>query len=328
MFLGRHLVEAAGERGHELTLFNRGRTAPGLFADVETIVGDREHDLDRLSGRSWDAVIDTCGYVPRVVQAALERFGGTAGHYTFVSSISVYSRHDQLRVGEDAPLADLADPGSEDVERHYGALKAACERDVQAAFGERALIARPGLIVGPHDPTERFTYWVARLAAGGRVLAPDAREQPAQLIDARDLAGWLLDMAQAGAGGTFNLTGPAAPLTLGELLERVRAAVNPDAELVWLGEAALAEAGVEPWSELPLWLDLPRHPELRGFLDADISRALAGGLKLRPLEATIADTLAWVRERGPQWRPPGTPGASGPPAGISRERELELLAAL
>jgi nucleoside-diphosphate-sugar epimerase len=154
------------------------------------------------------------------------------------------------------------------------------------------------------------------------VLAPDAREQPVQLIDARDLAGWLLDMAQNSAGGVYHVTGPAESLSLGGLLERVRASVNPGAEFAWVDQAGLAEAGVEPWSELPLWLDLPRHPELRGFLDVDVSHALAGGLTLRPLESTIADTLAWVRERGSEWA-----RGSRPPAGISRERELELLRA-
>lgn len=323
LFLGRHLVDVALERGHEVTLFNRGVTAPGLFADVEQIHGDREHDLGRLEGRNWDAVIDTSGYVPRVVRATAERLSDAVEHYTFVSSISVYGTYEQPGVAEDAPLPPLPEPGSEDVERYYGELKAACEREVQEVFGERALIARPGLIVGPHDPTERFTYWVARMAAGGRVLAPAAPEQPVQLIDARDLAAWLLNTSE---GGLFNLTGPATALTFGEMLERIRAVVNPAAEITWVDEGALAEAGVEPWSDLPLWLDLPRHPELRGFLAADISRALGSGLSLRPLEDTVADTLAWVRERGPGGPPLKTAGVTIPPAGLSRERELGLLA--
>ena len=324
LFLGRHVVDVALERGHEVTLFNRGVTAPGLFADVEEIHGDREHDLDLLAGRTWDAVIDTSGYVPRVVRAGAERLREAAERYTFVSSISVYGTYEEPGVAEDAAVPPLPEPGSEDVERYYGELKAACEQEVQGVFGQRALIARPGLIVGPYDPTERFTYWVARMAEGGRVLAPGAPGQPVQLIDARDLAAWLIDRSD---GGVFNLTGPAAPLSFGEMLECIRATVNPAAEIAWVDEAALADADVEPWSDLPLWLDVPRHPELRGFLAADISRALTAGLRLRPLEETIADTLAWVRERGPGGPPLKTIGVTIPPAGLSRTRERELLVA-
>jgi 2'-hydroxyisoflavone reductase len=324
VFLGRHLVDAALERGHEVTLFNRGLTAPGLFADVEEIHGDREHDLGRLGGRSWDTVIDTSGYVPRVVSETAERLSDAVEHYTFVSSISVYGTYEQPGVTEDAPLPPLPEPDSEDVGRYYGELKAGCEREVEGVFGERALIARPGLIVGPHDPTERFTYWVARMADGGRVLAPAAPEQRVQLIDARDLAAWLLERRE---GGVFNLTGPAAPLTFGSMLERIRAVANPAAEIAWVDEDSLAEAGVEPWSDLPLWLDLPRHPELRGFLAADVSRALASGLTLRPLEDTIADTLDWVRERDAPPPPVKLGEVTLPRAGLSRERERELLAA-
>lgn len=326
VFLGRHLVDAALERGHDVTLFNRGRSGPDLFPGVERIQGDRERDLAALDGRRWDAVIDTCGYVPRVVRAAAERLAPVARHYTFVSSISAYADFSQPGLSEDAPAAELSDPGSEDVQSDYGALKAGCERAVQTAFGERALIVRPGLIVGPHDPTERFTYWVRRLAGGGQVLVPDAAEQPVQLIDVRDLAAWMVEAAARGLEGTFNATGPAAPLTFGAMIERIREAAGAALDLAWLAEAELAEAGVEPWSELPLWLDLARHPELRGFLAADVTRALAAGLALRPLEQTVVDTLAWVRER------PGVPvktgGVAMAPAGLSPEREADLLARL
>ncbi len=334
VFLGRHLTEAALERGHAVTLFNRGQSAPDAFPGLEQVHGDREHDLGLLGDREWDAVIDTSGYVPRIVREAATRL--RAGHYTFVSSISVYGTFERVGLTEDDPPAALPEPGSEDVERFYGELKALCEDEVRGAVAERALIVRSGLLVGPHDPTERFTYWVRRLADGGEALAPAAPDQPVQVIDARDMAQWILQMAEAARGGTFNATGPAQPLTLGATppppltlgatLELIRAGTGGRARLAWRDEADLAGAGVEPWSDLPLWLDLPRHPELRGFMATDVSRALAAGITFRPLEQTIADTLAWVRSRtGPGTRGSGVPL---PPAGLDAEREYELLARL
>jgi len=327
VFLGRHIVAAATERGHELTLFNRGVSNPETVDGVEQLHGDREHDLALLAGRRWDAVIDTSGYLPRVVRASSELLAGAVDRYAFVSSISAYGVLPEPGLDENAPLAPPPPPGAEDVLRYYSELKAACEGEVGRALPDRRLVVRPGLIVGPHDPTERFTYWVRRLAEGGRVLIPDAPGQPVQLIDARDLAGWIVRMAETGADGVFNATGPATPLTLGPMLERIRIATGCAAELVPIEEDRLAEAGVEPWSELPLWLDLPRQPDYRGFLAVDIGRALAAGLSFRPLEETVADTLAWSRER-----PGGSAGAEGiplsPPAGLAREREGELLATL
>jgi 2'-hydroxyisoflavone reductase len=295
VFLGRGLVEAAESRGHELVLFNRGRSSPDAFPDIEQLRGDRDGDLSALRGRTWDAVIDTSGYVPRIVRSSAQLLAGATGHYTFVSSVSVYD-HVRRRLTEDAPLKELPDASSEDVERYYGELKAACEREVRSAFGERSLIVRPGLIVGPHDPTERFTYWVRRLAAGGLVLAPRATDQPVQLIDVRDLAEWMITMVERRAAGDFTATGPAESLTFGRMLEKLQAAVGPSASLRWIDEQSLANAGVEPWDDLPLWLDLPRHPELAGFLDVDIGRALANGLTFRPLKETAAATLEWAKQ--------------------------------
>lgn len=323
LFLGRHLVEIARARGHEVTLFNRGQTAPELFPNVEQLRGDRERDLSALRGRSWDAVVDTSGYIPRVVGASAALLADRVEHYTFVSSISAYGTFPQLGMTEDARVAELPDPSAEDVAEHYGALKVACERAVDAALTGRACSVRAGLIVGPHDPTERFTYWVRRLAEGGRVLAPRPSGQPVQLIDARDLAAWILDGAQARRTGLFNATGPAEPLTLGALLERTRQATGGRAELAWVDEDALVAAGVEPWDELPLWLAPSHQPDFRGFLAVDISRALAAGLTFRPLEDTVTDTLDWVRERsGP---PRKTVGVPVPLAGLSPEREAALL---
>jgi len=326
LFLGRHIVDSASARGHELTLFNRGRTDPTPLAGVEQIHGDREHDLSLLADSEWDVVIDTSGYLPRVVAASAELLGGTVDRYVFVSSISAYGTFPRPGLNEDAPIAPPPPSGSEDVAAHYAELKASCERVLDRVLPGRALVIRPGLIVGPHDPTERFTYWVRRLAGGGRVLAPAAPDQPVQLIDARDLAEWTVLMAEQRSVGVFNATGPAWPLTLGPMLERIRSAVGNGAELAWVPEERLAEAGVAPWDELPLWLDLPRNPELRGFLAVDVGRAVAGGLAFRPLEETVADTLAWVRTRD------GVPRKmAGPPLeppGLAPDREAELLAGL
>jgi|SRR5947209_10288177 len=327
LFLGRHVVAAAQAHGHELTLFNRGQADPRPIPGVEQIHGDRERDLARLAGRDWDAVIDTSGYLPRVVGASAETLAGRVERYAFVSSISAYRTFPKPGLDETAPTAPDPPPGTEDVPTHYAELKAASERRVESVLPGRVLVIRPGLIVGPHDPTERFTYWVRRLALGGRVLAPRAPDQPVQLIDARDLAEWIVRMVEARATGLYNATGPAAPLTFGAMLSRIDAAVGSRAELVWVEEDRLAEAGVAPWEELPLWLDIDRNPEFRGFLAADIRRALAAGLSFRPFEDTVLDTLAWARERpGP---PPRGEGATLPlPAGLSAEREADLLARL
>lgn len=315
-FLGRHFVEAALRRRHEVTLFNRGRTAPGLFPGVETVTGDRDGGLAALAGRTWDAVLDPSGYVPRVVGAAVSALAGRVGFYAFVSTISTYATPIAPGADESAPLAALADPATEEVTGEtYGGLKAACERAVARGFGERALVVRPGLIVGPHDPTDRFTYWPRRLSRGGDVLAPAVPGQPVQVIDVRDLAAWMLAMIERGTGGTFNATGPAEPLTLGELLERAALALGVPSRIVWVDVAFLLERGVEPWTELPLWV-----PAGEGGIDeVSIARALATGLALRPLAETVRDTLAWDLARPD----PARDGSSA----LKPEREAELLAA-
>ncbi|HTX11894.1 MAG TPA: NAD-dependent epimerase/dehydratase family protein [Solirubrobacteraceae bacterium] len=326
-FLGRHVVDCAQLRGHELTLFNRGRTDPRPIPGVEQIHGDREQDLSLLAGRSWDAVIDTSGYWPRAVRASAELLAENVDRYVFVSSISAYGTFPGPGLDEDAPTAPDPPPDVSDVMEHYAELKAACERVVGSVLPGRAIVIRPGLIVGPLDPTNRFTYWVRRLGEGGRVLAPAAPDQPVQLIDVRDLADWSVRMAEQGAAGAYNATGPAETLTFGPLLERIAAATGGGAELVWIDEDRLSEAGVEPWDELPVWLDLPRNAEFRGLCAVDIARALDAGLEFRPLEQTVADTLAWDRARV---REPGAAGDNPLPtrAGLSREREAELLARL
>jgi len=309
VYLGRAVVDAALADGHEVTIFNRGRTNPGLHPSVQALRGDRDGDLAALRGRRWDAVIDPSGFLPRLVAASADLLRDAVERYVFVSTISVYADV-SVPYDEGAPLARLANPATEDVAADYGALKAACEGVLDERLGERATHARAGLIAGPFDPTNRFTYWCTRLAQGGEVLAPGDPDRPLQLIDVRDLARWLLDAARRGPAGPVNVTGPAAPLTLGEALERVARALGGRARLRWIDDATLLEAGVEPWTELPLWLP---DPALAGFLRADISRALAGGLELRPLERTALDTLAWAAGAGEQR------------AVLDRERERRIL---
>ncbi len=316
VFVGRHTVELALERGHEVSMFNRGQSNPGLFPGVDEIRGDREKDLDRLAGRSWDAVIDTSGYLPRIVGASARALAGSVPHYTFISSISAYARLPEPGMDEDAPVGELSAPGSEDVGKDYGALKVLCEQEVQAAYPAGALIIRPGLIVGPHDPTDRFTYWPVRAAEGGEVLAPGDPGRQVQVIDARDLAAWNLDLVERGVTGVFNATGPVEPTTMGALLDACRAGTGSDATFTWLDEAFLLERKVAPWSELPVWLP-DSNEDTRGMLAVDISRATADGLQTRPIADTARDTLAWHKTRGEshEWR-----------AGMKRERERELLA--
>jgi 2'-hydroxyisoflavone reductase len=307
-FLGRHVVQHALARGHSVTLFNRGATGPGLFPDAERLRGDRDGDLGALGGRSFDAVVDTSGYVPRVVAATLDALGDV-GHYTFVSSVSAYADLSTPPT-ESSPVATLGEPTEDYRSEAYGALKAACEDVVRARFAE-AFVVRPGLIVGPWDPTGRFTYWPRRLADGGRVLAPAPPSAAAQVIDVRDLAAWIVDAAQDRLAGTFNAVD--RPTTRGELLETCRRAAGSDAELVWVDPGFLAEHEVDEWMELPLWL---RDPAYAGMLALDPSKAFAAGLRPRPLEETVRDTLAWVRD-----------GAPDGPAGLDREKEQRVLAA-
>ena len=313
-FLGRHLVEAALARGHRVTLFNRGKSNPGLFPEIEELLGERGGDLSALRGRRWDAVIDTSGYLPREVHASAGLLAGSAGHYTFVSSISVYEDFARSGLDEGAPVLAPPDPEPGEPEMElYGGLKVGCERAVEAALPGRALVVRPGMIVGPHDYTNRFPYWRRRVAEGGDVLAPGDPEQQAQLIDARDLAGWMVRMAEEGRTGVFNAAGPEYELTIRGMLEGIREATGSDARFVWASEEFLLDAGVEPWEEMPFWV--PK--EMAGILSVDVGRAVGAGLVFRPLGETVRDV-------------PG-PDAEGPEvgigAGIPPEREEELLRA-
>lgn len=308
-FLGRHAVDSALVAGHEVTIFTRGQTNPELFPEVEHLQGDRDGDLAALEGRAWDGVVDTSGYVPRVVRQSAELLRDTVARYVFVSSISVYDDFSRP-IDESTAVAQLEDPATEEVMEHYGALKAACETVIEEVFGDRGANVRAGLIVGPYDPTDRFTYWPRRLAAGGEVLGPADPGAPVQFVDARDLAAWLVKLALEGPGGVFNATGPAEPLTFAELLERSRAAIGADGRVRWIDEQTLLDAGVEAWSELPLWLP---GDDYAGMARADTRRARTAGLAFRPLEETVVDTLAWDRT------------VEGDRPTLSREKERTIL---
>lgn len=302
-FLGRHVVEAALASGHEVTLFNRGRTNPELFPEVEKLVGDRDGDLAPLRGRRWDAAIDVPARVPRQVRSATNALAGIE-HYTFVSSISAYRDFSRTGIDESAPLQDYeATMGDDDME-WYGARKAECERTVAAAFPAAALIVRPGLIVGPHDPTDRFTYWPARVDRGGETLAPGPPGRIVQFIDARDLAPWIVRMVEERRTGAFNATNEG--VSMGELLA--------GAKVTWVSDEFLLEQGVGEWMELPLWI---ADPDWVGMHHADVSRGVEAGLRFRPVEETMRDTAAWA----------GTRSEHEPQAGLAPERERELLEA-
>jgi 2'-hydroxyisoflavone reductase len=309
-FLGIAVVEAALAAGHEVTMANRGQTRPELFPDVERIAVDLHGDLAPLAGRGWDAVVDLDPtQLTRQTRRRAEALSDSVGQYVYVSSISAYSDL-SAPPNEDSPVLEPLDPEPEEFAmEHYGALKAGSEQAVLDVFGDRGAVIRAGLIVGPHDPTDRFTYWPRRLAEGGDVLAPGTPEDPVQFIDGRDLGAWLVHLAAERIGGVFIATGPSLPF--GETLERIATAVGADVRLVWVDDAALLAADVGPWMELPLWL--PKGDGYDGMQRADISRAVAAGLTFRPLEETARDTLAWSLEAGEQ-RPT-----------LTREKEREVL---
>ena len=313
-FLGRHLVESALARGHEVTLFNRGKSNPDLFKQVQTIRGDREKDLDQISGK-YDAVIDTCGYFPRIVRMSAEALKGKARSYVFISSISVYAGFSKIGINESDPVGKIEDETIEEITgESYGPLKALCENAVQDIFGEQALIVRPGLIVGPHDPTDRFTYWPVRVARGGDVLTPEKPDVPIQIIDVRDLSDFVIELLQQNEFGVFNATGPAHELTLGAMLDACNQVSGSGANFKWASVEFLNQNQVAPWSDMPVWV--PNVPEDAGFSRVDISKAMRSGLKFMPLEKTIRDTIDWAT---------GRPETHGWKAGLSAKREGELL---
>jgi len=325
IFLGAALVDAALARGHRLTVFNRGRARHDWPPGVEVLVGDRNRDLVLLDGHDFDAVVDTCGYVPAELRASAAALAA-CGRYCFVSSISAYAsfQHAPVRESDALATSDGIAEDDTDRERHYGPQKAACERVVAAAFGARALIVRPGLIVGPGDRTGRFSYWPWRALAGGEILVPDvSADEPIQLIDVRDLAAWIVHALEAGASGAFNATGPQNGRTCGwpevleAIIESARRRGGAPLRFVPVGEAFLIEHGVAPWNELPLWVP-STDADHRGFARVDCSRAVGAGLVTRPLADTVdavLDEFPTLVDDDPRRR-----------GRLTAERERELIA--
>ena len=315
-FLGKHIVESALRRGHEVTLFNRGQSGAELFPEVEKLRGDRDGDLKALEGRRWDAAIDPSGYIPRLVRDSARLLSSAVDHYTFISSVSVFSRFDQDGMDENGPLGTLEDPTVEKVDgQTYGPLKVLCERAAEEEMPGRVLTVRPGLIVGPDDPTDRFTYWPHRVARGGEVLAPGLPEAPVQFIDVRDLAEWTVKMVEQRQTGIYNAIGPAERLSMGQFLQTCKGVLRSDASFTWVSEEFLAGHQVRPWMELPLWIPSTGP---RGMQTISAAKAFAAGLTCRPVEETVRDTEAWARLRPTdrQWR-----------AGMLHDREAGVLRA-
>ena len=306
---------ARQRRDHRVTLFNRGLSNPDAYPDVETIQGDRDRDLDRLHGRRWDAVIDTCGYRPGQLRLSTAALREAVDHYCFISTLSVYPVAGEPNRDETAPVLTLEDGSSEEVTAEsYGPLKVGCEAAVLDAFPRSALIIRAGLIVGPYDPTNRFTYWVTRAARGGDAIAPPA-EQPLQFIDARDLADFVLRGIERRTTGVFNVTGPAERLTFGEFLPLAKGALNSEVRLHHVSDEFLRRQGVDEFMGLPLWLN---SEAAESFMTFSIERALAAGLRFRPLSQTIRATNAWAR---------ANPDDASKQADLSPELEKTLLEA-
>jgi 2'-hydroxyisoflavone reductase len=326
-FIGPYQVQYALSRGHKITTFNRGKTHPGeLGGDVEQLVGDRNGQLDALKNRQWDVVIDNPTSVPVWVRDVAQVLKGNVDRYVFISTISVYADTSKPGTDETAPLAKYtgADPYKESREtivaskfQLYGPLKALSEAEAEKQFPKQTLIIRPGLIVGPRDETDRFTYWPVRLDRGGEVLAPGTPDDPVQFIDARDLAEWTIRMVENRETGIYNATGPATKLGIGEMLNKIKEANKSNCTLTWVNADFLEKQNVAPWTDMPVWIP-PRGEEAAGN-KINISRALAKGLTFRPLTETAPDTLSWFKSL-PQDR------QSKLRAGLTPEREAEVLA--
>jgi 2'-hydroxyisoflavone reductase len=328
-FLGRHLVDLALTRGDAVTVFTRGKQPNHWGGRVTALTGNRDQaispGLRALEEGEWDAVIDTSGYVPRIVRQSAELLSSRVGRYLFVSSISVFTDASRSGLTEKDPVGVLEDPTTEEIGKHYGPLKAACERVVSEVYGHRALNVRPGLIVGPHDPTDRFGYWVARFVhptlLGNRAseaVVPNPPSRPIQVIDARDLAALMIDLLDKGLDGIYNATSPAGELTMGAMIDalcEVGGAAAPKPR--WVDEEILVDKKVDPWTGLPLWIPLSFNDEA-GFMQIDCTKAERAGLRTRPLVDTIRDTARWLAER---------PNAEAWKDVLSADREREVLLA-
>lgn len=322
-FLGRCLVDSALKHGHSVTVFNRGRNNNVVGPEVEKLAGDRKDNLDLLKGRQWDVAIDTCGLAPWDVKMSANILANSVEHYTFISSISVYSKLDKPGIDENTEVCAISDEEMDEMKsdhtgdalyKYYGAAKYLCEQEAERAMPGRVLNVRPGLLVGAYDRSDRFTYWVRRVAMGGEVLCPGNPEAPVQFIDTRDIAEWIIRSCEKRVVGVFNATGPKDSLTMGCLLENIKESSNSNAVLKWVSEEFLFNNSVQYWSDMPLWI--PEGINSPGFLSANIKKALNEGLEFRPLSQTIQSILDWDKTRDKSIKLN---------AGITMERERELL---
>ena len=310
-FVGRHVVTSALARGHEVTVFHRGRTGAGLFPEAEHRLGDRDGDRSALAEGRWDATVDVCAYLPDQVRALAATLGERAGHYVLVSSVSAYADPPGPGATEAAPLVELEDPGVAVVTNEtYGGLKVLCERAAVAAFGPGALVVRPTYVVGPDDYTGRFVHWVDRIARGGEVLLPGPADDPSQVIDVRDLGAWIVGLVEEGRAGALHAASPRPPWSWADTMGAIVEAVAPaGTRLTWV-DADFLRAQGEDERSLPLWSGGDAGRFIFGL---DPSAALASGLAPRPFAETVRDTLAWLRSSG------------APGVGLGPEREAELL---
>lgn len=316
-FLGRYIAEEALGRGHSVTLFNRGQTNPGLFPSVEEIHGDRAKDIRLLGDREWDAVVDTCGYVPRIVSEAARLLATRVNTYVFISSGSVYRDFSKKKIAESSLLAELSDPNSEDPSSSdYGALKALCEQTVQKELGsDKTVVVRSGLIVGPHDPTDRLTYWIHRIGTERKLLVPECDRSPFQFIFAGDMAKWILTMIERRKSGIFNATGPKEPLLMLDFLKLCRESLKSHCEFVAVDEKFLLERGLPDWASLPLWIP-STDKQMAGFFDMDCTGAIDAGLQFTKASEVITNTFEWSLSRAKDYTLK---------VGFDRDREAELL---
>ena len=329
-FLGPAVVEEALRRGHSMTLFNRGKTNTHLFPDLEKFQGDREQGIEALEtavadGRRWDVVIDTSAYIPSHVEASAGLVADFARQYVILSTVGVYADH-SLPADESSAVAVVDDEWVAGIKTirdslaNYGAMKARCEKAAEQAMPGRVTVIRPGLIVGPLDRSDRFTYWAVRVARGGEVLAPGDGSDPVQLIDARDLAFWILDCIEGPVTGVFNAISPKGRWNMVEMLAGIKGAFDTDARFTWVDTGFLEQQEVAAWTDLPVWI--PAKDEYAAFHLVSTDKAVAAGLKFRPLADTARDTVAWCRETKGEDYEFGEGGA-----GISSQREAELLSA-
>jgi 2'-hydroxyisoflavone reductase len=312
-FVGRHFAEAAMRAGHQVTLFHRGSKGLGSVEGAEDVLGDRTENLDRLEGRQWDVVMDSSAYTPAVAGQSARALADCCGRYMFVSSISVYAGDGTGPIDENSELVPIGDPNAKEITGEtYGYLKVLCEREIVATFGPRSIIVRPGIVAGSFDPTNRFTYWVTRFVSGGEVLVPDIPKSKLQLVDSRDLGEFMVRAAEQELTGNYNVAGPSS--TFGQMIENC-GALNPAANPIWVDVADLDKSGVRFGADLPL---ASLEGEDRLF-SASSAAAIAKGLTYRTLTDTAHDVIEWKQ---------ATVGDEPPRAGMSRERELEVLANL